>query len=196
MNAMKGKIPSLLICVAILCLAAMSTLFIRVNKPAAAAQVEEGQTLQNLLTEVHQLRIALQRNNLNTYRAQITVERMRVQQEQVLNVRRELESARNQLLISKRFHTEMADRVKEFESQLGQETDPYRRAALERQYRESKRSFESQVQWEEGLREREAQLVNQQQFEQAKLSELADRLDALEREIESQQPNDKQGKRP
>jgi len=190
MSALKNLNHSFL--VYLLCLIVFGASLIQTGRPSASTQSDNGQTLQALLGEVHQLRLALQRSNLNTYRAQITVERMRVQQEQVLNVRRELESARNQLLISKRFHTEMADRVKEFESQLGQETDPYRRAALERQYRESKRSFESQVQWEEGLREREAQLVNQQQFEQAKLSELADRLDALEREIESQQPNDKQ----
>src|SRR5262245_50431838 len=124
MTAMKSKMLLLLFCFAILCLAAVSIMFIRINLPAAAAQAEDGRTIQSLLSEVHQLRIALQRGNLNTYRAQIAVERMRLQQEQVLNIRRELETVRNQLLNSKRFHTEMADRVKELEGQLTQETDP------------------------------------------------------------------------
>src|SRR5215469_7097646 len=109
---LKNRMLLLSFSLAILFFAAANVLFIRFDIPAAAAQVEDRRTIQTLLSEVHELRVVLQRGNLNTYRAQIAVERMRLQQEQVFNIRRDLETVRTQLLNSKRFHTEMEDRVK------------------------------------------------------------------------------------
>jgi hypothetical protein len=191
---MKNRMLLLSFCFAILFFATASVLFIRFDIPAAAAQVEDARTINSLLSEVHQLRLVLQRGNLNTYRAQIAVERMRLQQEQVFNLRRELETIRTQLLNSKRFHSEMEDRVKELEAQANQETDPTRRAMLDRQFRESKRNLDGQIQWEDALREKETQLANQQSIEQGRLNELSDRLEAMERELEKSQPVDNQGK--
>jgi hypothetical protein len=45
---------------------------------SAAQPAQSDQTLQSLLSEVHQLRLVLQRANLNTYHAQITIERMKL----------------------------------------------------------------------------------------------------------------------
>ncbi len=194
MPLMKNRLLLLSFSFAILFLATASVLFIRFDIPAAAAQVEDGRTIQTLLSEVHELRVVLQRGNLNTYRAQIAVERMRLQQEQVFNIRRDLETVRTQLLNSKRFHSEMEDRIKELEVQANQETDPTRRASLDRQFRESKRNFDGQIQWEDGLREKESQLANQQLLEQGKLNELSDRLEGMERELEKQQRIDNQGR--
>ena len=191
---LKNRMLLLSFSLAILFFAAANVLFIRFDIPAAAAQVEDRRTIQTLLSEVHELRVVLQRGNLNTYRAQIAVERMRLQQEQVFNIRRDLETVRTQLLNSRRFHTEMEDRVKELEAQANQETDPTRRAMLDRQFRESKRNLDGQIQWEDALREKETQLANQQSIEQGRLNELSDRLEAMERELEKSQPVDNQGK--
>ena len=49
----------------------------------SSAQGENAQVMQSLLSEVHQLRLAIQRSNLNTYHAQIAIERMRLQQQRV-----------------------------------------------------------------------------------------------------------------
>jgi hypothetical protein len=194
MPVMKNRILLLGFSIAILFLAAAGTLCIRLDRPVSAAQAEDARTIQALLSEVHQLRVVLQRGNLNTYRAQIAVERMRMQQEQLVNTRRDLEATRTQLLNSKRFHTEAEGRIKELEAQANQEQDPTRRAMLDRQFRESKRNFDGQIQWEDALREKETQLANQQLLEQSKLTELVDRLEALERELEKPQPTDNQGK--
>ena len=182
----KTKIMPTLFCLAILCLITLGTSIIRFG--TASAQAQDGQTLQSLLSEVHQLRMALQRGNLSAYRAQIAVERMRLQQDQVLTIRRELEATRTQLLNSKHFHGEMEDRLKDMVNQVNQEPDPSRRSMLERQYRDAKRNFDTQTQWESDMHEKETQLASQQTLEQSKLAELGDRLDALERELETQQP--------
>jgi hypothetical protein len=46
------------------------------NNSAQAAPDENGQVLQALLSEVQQLRLAIQRSNLNTYHAQIAKENL------------------------------------------------------------------------------------------------------------------------
>src|SRR5262245_15647173 len=48
-----------------------------------AQPAQSDQTLQALVIEVHQLRMAIQRANLNTYYAQITTERIKLQQQRV-----------------------------------------------------------------------------------------------------------------
>src|SRR5713101_3329534 len=77
------KLVSLLVC---LCLAA------RAQAPASDVQ-----TLQALLTEVHQLRIALERSTQIAPRIQIAVERLKLQQEQVARVSRQLQDLRHEL---------------------------------------------------------------------------------------------------
>jgi hypothetical protein len=188
MPLMKNKMLLISCSLLILCFATASAMFTRIDTPAAAAQMEDGQTIQTLLSEVHQLRLVLQRGNLNTYRAQIAVERMRLQQDQVLAIRRELEATRTQLLNAKHFHGEMEDRLKDMANQVNLEPDANRRLMLEREYREAKRNFDTQTQWETDIREKETQLTSQQMLEQSKLTDLGDRLEALERELQTQQP--------
>ena len=63
----------------------------------AARAAQSDPTLQALLSEVHELRVALQRSNLNTYHAQITIERMKLQQQRVDRLQAQLGEARNRL---------------------------------------------------------------------------------------------------
>src|SRR5262245_66151070 len=53
------------------------------NSPAKAEQGENERTMQALLNEVRQLRLAIQRSNLSSYHAQVIIERMRSQQQSV-----------------------------------------------------------------------------------------------------------------
>src|SRR5579863_6289449 len=55
------------------------------------------QTLQALLTEVHQLRLALERSSQIAPRIQIAVERLKLQQDQVARTGRELEELRRDM---------------------------------------------------------------------------------------------------
>ncbi len=154
--------------------------------PAQAGQSDQMQMLRALLDEVRQLRLALQRNNLTAYRAQILLERLRAQQERVDRLTRELEALRNELVESKPHQAQMAEVLKGIESRLNQETDQARRNELEMEQRMVKAQLEQQAQRDERQREREAKLMAQLQIEQAKLEEINSRLDALENELEKQ----------
>jgi DNA repair exonuclease SbcCD ATPase subunit len=149
-----------------------------------AIQNEGGQPMQALLNEVHQLRLAIQRSNLNTYHAQVTLERFRLQQEQVNRLHEKLEGVRARLAEMKLQQPRLAEELKRTEENLGHEADAAKRRGLENFQQQLKSEQERLAQMEAQVREQEAQLTAQQQAEQAKLAELNERLDALQKELE------------
>jgi chromosome segregation ATPase len=166
----------------------------------ASAQSAQGdQTLQALLGEVHQLRLALQRANLNTYHAQITIERMKLQQQRVDRLQTQLGEGRNQLASTRKVLSDISRALKGNEMGLAQETNAAERADRERYAQRLKAELEELTQKEQQEQGYETQLQAQLQIEQAKLSELNERLDSLQRELEAQMSTDKpqpSGKRP
>src|SRR5262245_11198812 len=168
-----------------LLLATPRTLLAQDSQPPAPERRNEAEPIQALLSEVRQLRIALQHLSLSAYRAQITVERLRLQQEQVNQLSKQLEGIRDSLSDSKARLQWVGERVKDMESRVSQESDPARRAQLEREYKDMKFDAERHAFWDQQQREREPQVAAKLQIEQAKLSELNDRLEALERELET-----------
>ena len=166
---------------------------------SSAQPVQSEQTLQELLGEVHQLRLVLQRANLNTYHAQITIERMKLQQQRVDRLQTQLGEVRNQLASTRKALSQAVTFLKEVEIVLARETDAAKRAETEMRHRDAKFEVEELTQKEQQQQGYEAQLQAQLQSEQAKLSELNERLDSLQRELETQMSTDKQqpsGKRP
>jgi len=147
--------------------------------------------LRSLLDEVRQLRIAIERSNLGAYRVQIAIERMRLQQGRVDSVARDLENVRLQLSNTKLSRAQTEARLKDLEDQMNDETETTRKAQLGRQYKEAKRNMDAQAKWDEQTRERETQLSVRLQEEQGKLSEINNRLDTLERQLEQEQYEDK-----
>ncbi|MFL6209947.1 MAG: hypothetical protein ACJ74W_13910 [Pyrinomonadaceae bacterium] len=147
---------------------------------AVATDVGEAALLRSLLAEMRQLRLTLQRTTAATYRFQLILDRMRLQQGRVDMLTRDLEGARLQLANAQFAQTQYAARAKETEEQLGQEQDAKRHAILEQQLKEFKRLAGVQAQQEERFREREAQLTAQLQTEQLKLDGLNTQLDNLE----------------
>lgn len=167
-----------------LCLAASSTALAQSGNSANSVPADDKQLTQALLNEIKLLRQTLQRTSLSSFRAQVLTERLRVQQDQVSQLSRELEGLRAALADGRFGQPWMAERVKEVESQLERETDPVRRQQFERQSKQLQLEAERQAQRVAQQREREMQLTAKLQTEQAKLNELNERLDALERELE------------
>src|SRR6185436_4249197 len=86
--------------------------------PAPAAQSDGAQVMQALLSEVHELRLALQRSNLNAYHAQITIERMRIERQQVDRLSARLDEVRIQTAKIKVKQAELQDGLKWVERKL------------------------------------------------------------------------------
>lgn len=167
---------------------------------SAAQPLQSDQTLQSLLSEVHGLRVAIQRSNLNTYHAQITIERMKLQQQRVDRLQAQLGDIRKQLAETRKnlSHWSSVD-LKQVEMDLARETDAAKRAEREMNYQYFKSQLEEFTQKEQQEHAAETQINAQLQLEQAKLNDLNERLDILQRELETQLSTDKpqsSGKRP
>lgn len=158
------------------------------NNNAKAAQGENEQTMQALVNEVRQLRLAIQRSNLSAYRAQVVIERMRSQQQSVDRLTERLRGVRDEAFGMKMYmplqQAEIQNRLKEIEASLNDPVDANTRRAREGQLEITKQRLGLMAQQETRLQEKESQLVAQLQIEQAKLAELNDQLDALQRELE------------
>lgn len=184
MQLFKRSTLSCLLCFGIFWLLSTGTLRAQSANRNAEAAPDNQQVLQSLLTEVRQLRLTLQRTNLSMFRAQIMIERLRMQQQRVDELTQQLEENQNELTGSGLTRSQLADRSQDLESQIKAEQDAIRRAQLEAQLKELKYVVAQQTEQEVQLRARQTQLTAQLQTERSKLDEIDSRLDALERELE------------
>jgi chromosome segregation ATPase len=130
-----------------------------------------------LINEVRQLRIAVQQLGVNSYRGQVLVERLRLQQEQVNRLSQELNGTRNRIADLRSEQITIKTKLDEADKQreAGVVSD-----VLTSRYKEM---LENQRRAEDRLVERESQLSTELEKEKNNLSELNSRLDALEREM-------------
>jgi len=173
------------------------------DNKAKEAQGESEQTMQALVNEVRQLRLAIQRSNLSAHHSQVVIERMRSQQQTVDRVADRLRWAREEASRHRMYmplqQAEIQNRVKLIEGDLSENLSANARRAKEGELEITKQRLGMMGQEETRLRENESQLAAQLQIEQAKLAELNDQLDALQRELEIPPAENKQpqgGKRP
>jgi chromosome segregation ATPase len=155
------------------------------DQPAASA--DEPSVIRALLNEVTLLRMILQQTNFTGTHAQILVERIRVQQERVERLTRDLENIRDQIGETKLQQLKSAETLREVETQLSREQISARRNDLLLQQRLLRFEVEKFNQQEQRLRDREAQMAAQVRIEQSRLDELTDKLDTLERDLERQE---------
>lgn len=160
-------------------------------RPVVAANTAENGALNALLFEVRLLRLALQNVNTGSKRIQLAAERIRLQQERVDKLTRDLEETRNQLTQVNADQKRLTETIKEMERQARQEGFPARRAEIEKQARLLNIELEPFSVRETRLRDRESMLLGQLGYEQAKLNELNGKLDELEREFDAQAATEK-----
>ena len=154
------------------------------RNPATATDDHE-QTLKQLLTEVRELRLALQRAAFSNTRFQMLIERLRIEQSHVDSLRRDLENVRNQLSELKAVKPRLEQEIKDAETRLDQVTDPSAHAEFESRIKMMKENLARTAPEEERLRNREAALESEFQSSQARLNELNSQLDALMTEMKA-----------
>src|SRR5204862_7905913 len=128
--------------------------------------------LNALLNEVRLLRLVLQNTNTGAKRIQLAAERIRLQQERVDKVGRELEDTRSQITTINADQKRLDETNKELEKQARLESFPVRRAEIEKQMRLLKVELEPLAIRETRLKDRESMLMAQLSFDQGKLNEL------------------------
>jgi hypothetical protein len=161
-----------------------------ITKGVTFAQTSDS-TLQALLAEVRQLRLALERSAVVAPKIQVMLQRIQLQQDQVLRLSRQLDDFRDQQARSATEVVNITARLKEVEAHFLQEQDPERRKALENEIKMTKLQLQAQAEQqrlhEAQLQAREMDLASRLRTEQGKLNELNDRLTVLERTLEPPQ---------
>jgi hypothetical protein len=151
------------------------------NDPAA-----NGATLQALLTEVRQLRVALERSTTVLPRLQLAIARYQMQQERVDRLDRELRTFRAQLASDSSSKDRMTASIKQFEDQASQTPDPAARSHIEEAAKAMKAELEQQTLREQSERTQEIEMSSLLKTEQGKLNDLSEQLNQLDRKMQQQ----------
>jgi hypothetical protein len=166
------------------CIFVVAMLAIRFSATAQTTEPER-QTLQALLVEVQQLRAAIERSTLLGTRTQIAMQRIQMQEARTTRLSQDLDRVRREVTDLDRMKTETAVHLRAMEAQLSQATDPNGRLRLEEEVKRVKIRLEQLAVEEPHTRAREADLANQVQAEQSRLTELQDRVSAMERVLDT-----------
>jgi len=143
----------------------------------------ESPTLQALLAEIRQLRKDLQTSAIAARRAQILIYRLHVQETAVAHASQRLDEARSSIeqLRTTRKYQEV--QIKQYESMKDRAENATQRKQFEDAINELKTQMEASVPEEQEAHMRETELEHQSRIEQAKLEQLQDDLDRLDRAV-------------
>lgn len=147
------------------------------------AQSDRTDTLSTLLSEVRQLRIAMERSASIAPQVQLLGARLTVQNERLSRATSDHQSVQDEIDRLAASVARMSANVQETESAASAATDPAIQRQLAMDLRSLKPELESQTAMETRLRAREVDLANAVASEQARWLELNARLDELERAL-------------
>lgn len=147
---------------------------------------DDPNTLQAILKEIKQIRASIPRANLNTFHADITLNRIRMQKELVDRLNTRLDETK--ALIKKLSEDSQENLLirKTLEQRLQNTYDAVQRAGLEYALEQSKLKNNTASLNIQELNNQIYKLTNQINIEQNRMDELNNRLDQVMRTIESQ----------
>lgn len=173
------------LCVLTFCFGSATTIFGQANPLPDPVQSNYDKTLQQLLAEIRELRLAVQRATLSHTRVQLVIERLRLQQSTIDGVNRQMDLVRAQLADLRNAKPQMDQQIKETEELVERTTDPNGRLEMESQIKSMKARLARLAPEEDRLRNREIALETELQNLQAKLNELNSQLDVLFNEMKA-----------
>ncbi len=151
--------------------------------PLCAQSGGDAATMQALLTEVRQLRHTVERTLSLGPRMQLLLQRAQFQQQRVLHASEQLDEVRKQIAQETARQNAANERLAKIEQDISNESDASKRSQLEDMRAGLKLVVGNGP--DQQLRARESELSNAFETEQAALNDLNEKLDALERQLET-----------
>src|SRR5258708_10693785 len=152
--------------------------------PHTSAQSPDSATLQALVAEIHQLRLAVERASATTPKIQITLQRLQLQEQRVTRISEQLADVRKQIAASSERNPFPSLFLQGLSTQIVQKQDANKKKALEEQLHQLNTMMEQKDRMLQQLRTQEAELASSLRLEQAKAEELNDHLAALQRSLD------------
>jgi predicted nucleic acid-binding Zn-ribbon protein len=161
----------LLVCLSVLI---FCSLFLTpANSFAQVTTATSEQSLQELVKEVRALRATLQRMSTTVYKGQVMLERLRLHQEQVMRIERELRDTRDNLSDLRSEEQKVREKLKRMDADVNAGVVSDReRASFKAEYRAINQRQNQAM-------SRETQLAAELETERAKLKEINDKLNVL-----------------
>jgi hypothetical protein len=162
--------------------------FFLLSAATVFAQAAPSDTLQALLAEVHQLRLDLQSTTVTAQRVQILLYRVQLQQATVTRATARADDAHGKVEDAKRTQARVTQGLQQLQDQETRLTnDPTAPAdvskQIHRQLLEAKQSLEIWQNDEQQWQAKEIEAQSQLRAEQARLNELQDTLDRLDKAL-------------
>jgi len=170
----------------------LTAMFTLAGCTLSAQTPADSTTLQSLLTEVRQLRLALEKATFFGPRMQVAIERLRIQDDKVTRLSRELGDVRRELSAVTSDQARMTEELQNIEQRISSEASGSElRKQLEQQRAEIKLNFERFAARITDLKVRESDGDISLQQERRTLLDMNEKLNAMERQLEptpSKQP--------
>ena len=162
-------------------------LFLIAPVVAGQSAQTDSQTLQALLNEVHQLRQDLQTTTVAAQRAQILLYRVQAQESGVRRVQERVDDTRSKLTQIQAEEKRLTANLKQITDSADHDENPASRKESEEIIARYKTALETQSVNEQEAQAKLTEAQEQLRIEQAKLSELENQLDRLEKALEAHQ---------
>ena len=173
---MKRKNIWMLFCIIGLYLFAPQQSYAQSGSTSAVNKSNQEQIVQEILSEVRQLRVEVQRLKASAFQTQVVIERLRLQQEQIARLTREISEVREKISETKSRQVKMNAVFEEAEKQMEAGMIP------QSELKKISGEIEELKQREQRLTEQESQLSVELEAERVKLITLNRRLDELGQE--------------
>ena len=167
------------------CILFITLPFVAAAQQPAAPDASDRATMQTLLIEVRQLRMALERSTSLLPRVQVTAQRLQAQQDRVDRLSRELRDWRRQMADHAAERDGLAAAIKQMDEQVTQDQDPMHRKEMAEAKKQINLRLAPLSAREAQERAEEIDLLSQLQSEQAKLNALSEQLDSLEKSLQA-----------
>ena len=145
----------------------------------------DSQTLQALLTEIRQLRQDLQTAAMGARRAQILIHRLYVQEAIVARTSQSLDEAKSELAQFEARKKWETIQIKNYEDRRDRAQNSAERKQFDDAISSLKSQMETRATEEQEAQAKQAELEGQLRIEQAKLDQLQDELDRLDKSVMS-----------
>jgi len=154
---------------------------------AAFAQTAESdqRTLQALLSEVQQLRAAIERSTLLGVRTQLAISQLQLQETKVEKLSRDLTSVRELGIRNSLERTNFTEAIKHTENRRSLATDPKTRDQLDQELNHIKLRLEQIAQEEPTRAAREGDLASQLQAAERALADSRNSIAEMQRSLDA-----------
>ena len=158
-------------------------LFVVPTAALAQSITPDSHTLQEMLSEIRQLRKDLQTTSVASQRAQILLYRLQSQQAAVARAQQRADEVRSRLADSRTGVRHFTSEIERAEASLSESQNSAERQQVEGMLAAAKRELESQKAAEQDWETKETEAVQSLRSEESKLAALEEQLDRLDSDL-------------